>query len=308
MPALYPNLLVTYGVHRPPFNVAGVDYGVGIPPGIILKDALTATVPAGCSRNTGTFQFTCSNATLDSWDFSKNGGWQVICNGGTVTVTNSNFEKGTNAQDMLVGTSSCTSLAASNSKFDAHSITGGSDGNVFCNTNVTSSSCTFTYNDFRNASLDFIDIGSLTAVVKYNLFSGPGGGNHSDWFQTGGLAGAVSHITWDFNTVNQTAGAGSQGIAFGFNPNGNIGTSDIGFNTTVAQSGANVSYHYGVDPTQTSGAVTVHDNYAGIVGGGSFGNDRFALPGSSCNPCSGGGTSIWSNNHEMDNTMFGNNP
>ena len=305
----FPTLLNGYAV-RPPWNVAGVDYAVGIPSGTVLKDPMTATLPTGCSRNTSSFQITCSSGspTLDSWDFSKNGGWQAICDGDTLTVTNSNFERGTNAQDMLVMVPSCASMTATYNKFDAHSITGGFNGNVFCNVN-SAATCTFMYNDFRNASLDFIDVGTLTSVTKYNLFSGPGGGNHSDWFQTGGAAGLSNHITYGFNTVNQTPGTGSQGVGFGFNPNGNLATSEAAFNTTVAPSGANVSYHYGVDPTQTTGAITIHDNWAAIVGGGAFGNNRFALPRSSCNPCSGGGTSIWSNNHNMNTgALFSNNP
>jgi hypothetical protein len=305
----FPTLLSAAGYAvRPPWDVAGVDYAVGVPSNITPVSAATATVPTGCSRNAGTFQWTCTNATVDSIDFSPNGGWQLICNGGTLTVTNSNFGRGTNAQDMLVGTSSCTNLTGSYNKFDAHSITGGSDGNVFCNANTTSSSCTFTYNWFLNASLDFIDIGSLTAVVKYNLFTGPGGGTHSDWFQTGGGPGAVSHITWDFNTVNQTSGTGSQGVTFGTNINGNIGTSEARFNTTIGQTGANISYHYAVDPTQTTGAVQVSNNYADIRAG-AFGSPRFALPGSSCLTCSGGGSSTFSNNINLvDGTMFSNNP
>ncbi len=307
---LFPNLLKNYTA-RPPWNVAGVDYPVGVPAGTVLKDPMTALLPVGCSRNTGIFQIRCSSgaSTLDSFDFSKNGGWQVICSGGSLVVRKSNFERGTNQQDMLVAIPACTDLTANYNKFDAHSIQSLSLGNVFYNVNDSNVSGTLTYNDFRNAALDFVDVGALNITVKYNLFSGPGGGDHSDWFQTGGLPGAVNHIIYDFNTVNQTPGTGSQGVSLGFNTNGNIGGSEAAFNTTVAQTGANVSYHYGVDASQVTGSVVVQHNWAAILGGGAFGNDRFTLPGSSCNPCSGGGMSTFNDNHNMNTgALFSNSP
>jgi hypothetical protein len=62
---------------RPPWNVAGVDYPVGIPKDVTLKDPATAPLPAGCNYNAtgnsiGGPLMRCSNGVLDieGYDFS----------------------------------------------------------------------------------------------------------------------------------------------------------------------------------------------------------------------------------------------
>jgi len=67
----YPNLLSAYAV-RPAWNVAGVDYAVGVPAGLVLKDPTTDSLPGGCSYNSGTKGVSCSgnNITLQGYDFA----------------------------------------------------------------------------------------------------------------------------------------------------------------------------------------------------------------------------------------------
>ena len=64
---------------RPPWNVAGVDYPVGIPEKIVLKDLAIAPLPSGCiysanGNSVGGPIIKCSAAgrdlTFDGFDFS----------------------------------------------------------------------------------------------------------------------------------------------------------------------------------------------------------------------------------------------
>src|ERR1700737_3849939 len=70
-----PTLLSSYVV-RPSWNVAGVDYGGGIPAGTVLKDATTINM-AGVVVNAAAHEvhITGNNVTLSGYDFSGGGGW-----------------------------------------------------------------------------------------------------------------------------------------------------------------------------------------------------------------------------------------
>ena len=72
---------------RPPWEVAGVDYAVGIPSGTTLKDPSTISM-AGVSVNTSSHVVTVTgnNVTLHGYDFSLNGGWEVYVSGASNTV------------------------------------------------------------------------------------------------------------------------------------------------------------------------------------------------------------------------------
>jgi hypothetical protein len=295
---------------RPPWNVAGVEYPVGIPSGTTLQSAATATVPAGCSRNSGTHQITCTSGspTFDSWDFSPGGGWELICNtSGLLTVTNSNFEIGTNALDTLFAASGCGGITATYNSFNGHSLSNTTGGLVQMEFLNGAGTFTFEYNYLTNAFLDVLDIGPTTETIKYNVVYSAGGGNHSDWVQTGS---GLYNVDLEFNTINTIAGAGTQGFGLGQNVGGTFASCTMAHNTTISVTGSNIAYHYAVDSTETTGAVTVHDNYVDTTGGAfGLGIASFAKSGSACNPCSAGGTSIFSNNINMVNgTLYTNFP
>src|SRR6185437_11221022 len=82
---------------RPTWNVAAVDYHVGVPAGTVLKSPATISM-AGVSVNTAshTVIVAGSNVTLDGYDFSLNGGWQVDVRGSNATIENSIFKVGSN--------------------------------------------------------------------------------------------------------------------------------------------------------------------------------------------------------------------
>ena len=93
-----PNLLNGYK-DPPPWEVAGVDYAVGIPSGTVLKNPATISM-AGVTVDTSndTVYVTGNNVTLNGYDFSLNGGWEVYIEDGAsnTLIENSNFLVGSN--------------------------------------------------------------------------------------------------------------------------------------------------------------------------------------------------------------------
>src|SRR4051812_26172243 len=97
------NLLSGYAA-RPGWDVAGVDYAVGIPTGAVLKDPASISM-AGVSvdANAHAVHVTGNNVTLSGYDFSGGGGWTVYVDSGTnITIQNSNFLVGANHQDPIL--------------------------------------------------------------------------------------------------------------------------------------------------------------------------------------------------------------
>jgi hypothetical protein len=85
----FPTVLNSYGANRPPFNVAGVDYPVGLPAGADLIDPSKGPWPAGCKWGGHTLSCTGSHVSIKGFDFS---GVQLRINGGSgVVVTGNKF-------------------------------------------------------------------------------------------------------------------------------------------------------------------------------------------------------------------------
>ena len=91
-----PSILSGYAV-RPPWEVAGVNYAVGIPTGTALLNPATISM-AGVSVNTTnhTVTVTGNNVTLNGYDFSLANGYEVIVEGANDTIKNCNFVVGSN--------------------------------------------------------------------------------------------------------------------------------------------------------------------------------------------------------------------
>lgn len=70
----FPNALSGYTA-RPPWNVPGVDYYVGIPSGTVLKDPTAGGLPTGSSWDSvnSLVRVSGTNVVLDGWDFSVTG-------------------------------------------------------------------------------------------------------------------------------------------------------------------------------------------------------------------------------------------
>ena len=105
------NLLSGYAV-RPSWNVAGVDYAVGVPSGTVLKDPSTISM-AGVSVDVADHVINVSgnNVTLSGYDFSLDGGWAVSVNSGNnITIQDSKFVVGSTDQTPIYVSSSASNV------------------------------------------------------------------------------------------------------------------------------------------------------------------------------------------------------
>jgi len=198
--AVFSGLLDSYAV-RPTWQVAGVDYDVGTPSGTKLKDPSTIKM-SGVSVNTGTHTITVSssNVTLDGYDFSLNGGWQVsvINNANNVTIQNSYFKVGSNNL-MPIDADRGGSVNVLHNTFEGGADTGSTVNSMF----YTGAGAVVEYNRFTKFPNDAIDIthdGNYT--IQYNLFDTMGtGAYHSDAIQT--YFSDIQSIVVQYNTMYQ---------------------------------------------------------------------------------------------------------
>ena len=118
----HPRLLSAYAV-RPPWCVAGVDYAVG-PRSTPTKDPAMISMPGvSVDTSTRTVIVTSDNVTLDGYDFSLHGGYQVLVDGANVTISDSNFALGTNTGGYLIwGGSTAANLTIEYCTMDASTI------------------------------------------------------------------------------------------------------------------------------------------------------------------------------------------
>ena len=209
-----PNLLNGYAV-RPPWQVAGVDYAVGINAGTALGNPLTINM-AGVSLDTTNkiVYVTGNNVVLNGWNFT---GWSVSITGANATVTNSDFTHG-----VLRFEPAAVGGTAMYNHFDQSGVNGGFS-DVPSLVVFGAGSYVIEYNDFENASQMHAQFtygnngGDMQVTFQYNLLENSGlstpQGGHGDFIQVfGGM-----HLTngqFNYNTVvqnNQTAA--SQGFS-----------------------------------------------------------------------------------------------
>jgi hypothetical protein len=210
-----PTILNGYAA-RPPWKVAGVDYAVGVPAGVILKDPeAVGVIPNGATINTRNHTITVmgDNVTLDSFDFGLHNGYTVIVQAAGTTVKNSHFLVGINARPLgtvLNSNTSCRDLTLLNSEFDGANIAvspqQGTTIGIFC-----SGTFTVQYNYFHNSGGDMIDINNSTTaevdVIRYNLFKDIGvNTGHEDtiqWFNSTIGSGSLVRFNTVYQTVNK---------------------------------------------------------------------------------------------------------
>jgi len=217
-----PNLLNSYLV-RPSWNVAAVDYHVGIPTGTVLTD-WQAMTPTSLGNPGGSVSFGPNNVitigsgsyTFNNIDFSQHGGASLFTNSATaMTFNNCNWAYST----QLTGFTYCiqdqggAQITVTNCKLDLSNAT---QPNAFFG---HAGPITVTYSHLKNTQQHFFECsrntnftGTLTAIIKYNLFDDavPAAGAHVNYFQvtgtvgTGTVTGTMSvHI--EYNTTYQTS-------------------------------------------------------------------------------------------------------
>jgi hypothetical protein len=278
---------------RPAWNVAGVDYAVGYAAGTVLKDPMTAALPAGVTRDAAnhTFLITGNNVVLSGWDFSLEGGWQVMAtNANNPIISNNYFKIGANGLQpiSLLGVpNGYTGQGATivNNVIDGNNVDIGGQALI-----ATSRGGTFViqYNLIQNSGCDLIDAGADTLAsgvvttydVRYNVLKNAGQqtSGHPDWFQTF-ANNHYNNITIDYNTVIQTGyppGGGSQGFTLDGNANAPLATFDGGSvsNNTIIVTSTPVGatgYAMRFSTDLINGTFTVANNYidaSGLSNGG----------------------------------------
>ncbi len=225
---------------RPQWNVAGVDYPVGIAAGTTLQDPTAGGLPSGCSYSGTTFKVNCSTSgvlTLSGWDFSVAGGMQLVLSGtGCYIIENNYFAYAGAAsqanylvflQGATTGTCDGSYVAVfTNNMFDGFGANWPSSGIAFIGGNASATATLLEYNAFMRAPARDYEKAGVVAW-QYNYAEGlvySETGNHGEQ-----LLGAITALSYTYSAFLQpgtqvfsgTTAAISpwEGSASGFNVN-----------------------------------------------------------------------------------------
>ncbi|TYO60755.1 hypothetical protein FXV83_42150 [Bradyrhizobium hipponense] len=259
--AQLPSLLDAYGANRPAWSVAGVDYHVGVPDGLTLKDPATMSM-AGVSVDVAqkSITVTGSNVTLDGYDF---GGWAVVTTAANTSLINSNFNglnPGGPQNSVISGSQTSSNLYIGNCTIDG--LSGG--GHAEFLVEMEGPGLTIEHSWLKNSNSDLIgrhgqDGGDIT--IQYNLLQQAGMGGpdtHGDYLQVYGPTIDSTHIL--YNTTVQDGG-----ITQGFIAD-NTRSGEFAGNTLIGS----VSYWMsvsgpGTDPANLTSNFSTHDNYYDVT-------------------------------------------
>ena len=277
--AQVPTLLNGYAV-RPPWNVAGVDYHVGVTAGTILKDPSTINI-AGVlvDRTSHIITVTGSNVTLDGYDFSLNGGWQLTIerSASNTTISNDNFKVGSNLWTPI------QIWQASNTTIEYCNIDGSGLSNINHFGLIQSNgigTTTIQYSYIHDAWNENIVAGNNSTsvanyVIQYNLIGNAGrghpiDGSHGDWIQVYNPRAPINNLQINFNTWYQTTpvtqGLSLQSAAITQQP---VVNETVENNTLISlgtRKNPSTGYMIIVDTTNLRGRATVSDNYIDQTG------------------------------------------
>ena len=264
-----PHLLDGYAV-RPAWEVAGVDYAVGVHPGITLKVPTANNLPAGTTLGNHVIYINGTDVTLSGYNLS---GYTVLVSEtakGTATIVDCA------ATDIVIRS---VVNAQANVVVKYCSLDGGgtqSDPN-FNMIKMWVPQLTVEYCEIKNGAAGIQAGGIVT--VKYNVLSGfawfPG--EHANAIAIQGSNNPNNYAVVEFNTLY---GADSQnaegfpvgigtGIAFYNDAGGNFYNSTVANNTVIANLPGSGSYLTGfyVDPPGTATGMVVRDNFYASVNG-----------------------------------------
>jgi hypothetical protein len=257
---------------RPPWAVAGVDYAVGVPHELALKDPATLSL-RGVSLDAARHVIRVGGAgvRLDGYDFGRDGGWGLYLSDGArdTSIENCRFTVGANNLVPVNAAVGSGDLTIRHSTFDGG---GGRSGDVWALVNYNGSGrFVAEYDSFVGAPADAIDFGAgtMTTLVRYDVFSnlGTAPGSHPDSVQYAGVTSDNAVIA--FNTVYQPLPSGMQGIQLEAQNGSRLAHSTIGNNVIVARGGARtMSYGIAVGEdagNRIDGALIAH-NYLDMRG------------------------------------------
>jgi hypothetical protein len=244
-----PNLFTGMKI-RPPFKVAGVDYAVGIPAGLTLKNPASIAM-AGVSVDTGSKVVTVTgdNVTLTGYDFSN---WTVETSAANTRIIQSKFFAAP-----VVGLRGSSNLYVGYCIIDANNTEGSVWGGLI---STWSDGLTVEYSWLKNGAGDLIQqVGdnSSSIIIRYNLLeqAGMGAGAHGDYTQ---LAGPSKVLQIIGNTAVQSGGT-TQGLMTEYAASGEISN-----NVMVGS----MSYATSLDLSNLTSQMLVHDNYYANLGYG----------------------------------------
>jgi len=270
----HPNLLSGY-VLRPPWNVAGVDYYVGVPPNIALKDPATLSSSGSVYVDRGSGWIWVDGGTLDGYDLTKKtaaGGksWTVLVKGsGNSVIQNCNLKvDATRAgQDFFCirGYFPTGPLLVQNCTIDGNgTIDNGTMGALI----GYGAALTVQYCWLKNSPNDIIDC-FANPLIRWNLFDTMGlspKGNDADGIQMEGGKGNTTP-TVVFNTFYQPAGVPLANCGFQWTAQGGTGCNLVNgrmSNNTLIAKGRNVIHFLvgiGPMPPATVSGSIVQSNY-----------------------------------------------
>lgn len=210
-PTLFTGLIEQAYPVRPPLNVAGVDYQVGVPTGTALKDPTTASLPSGCTFSGTTVTCSSGSPTLNGFDFGLHNGTLLHITGGSnIVVQNSHFLVGSNMSGVAGGgpiyVTGGTNLSFLNNEMDGNNVAVTAQQGQTIYVLNGNGNLIFRYNYMHNSGGDMLDIygGTWVNLVQYNVFKDIGVNTaHSD-----GLEYLDAHIQTGsdigFNLAYQT--------------------------------------------------------------------------------------------------------
>lgn len=276
----YPSLLSGYA--KTPigtWKVAGVSYAVGYPDSALpLKNPVT-TPPAGCSVSGNTLTVNQDNVHIDGYDFSVNGGVNLVCAHNLLLITNCNFNGGnykllTNGPVAFTGQYMTILFCKLNGGFTAAGATTTPPKGLIY-TSGNSAQVVIMFNYFSGSAGDQLYLGACQPLnCQWNFFDdilvAAGTSPQTVAWNTNGSE--VVRCWWHFNTTRQVTPGARVGTAFYDTSASNVEFFglDVQYNTTVAHGSTGTLFNYIFEGNPTSNKIGtqsfVGNNYADFSG------------------------------------------
>jgi hypothetical protein len=195
--------------YQPPWNVAGVDYYVGVDSSAVLVDpAITTNLPAGCVYSGRTVFINTDGVVLQNLDCTLHSGICIKVNANNVTIQNCRIRHSAQQpQPSISCTTGKTGLQISMCEVDDGGFQDALGRGLMLDLPVAG--VVLRYNWFRNAAVDFIEADGNGTSCRYCLFDTDGIVNQSaaDLLKTT-AAGATDNIDIQFNFVHRVQSTG----------------------------------------------------------------------------------------------------
>jgi hypothetical protein len=247
---------------RPNWKVAGIDYAVGIPMGTVLKDPTLVTIN-GVSVDIANrlIRVTGDNVTLDGFDFSLHGGYQVYIDGQFTTIKNSFIGLGRGIQ---AGAGS-SNLTVSNCVLEGTGFGSLNGGLIY---QQGTGALVLRYNWFRNfPGVAVHQTGNGGLDMQFNLFENGGTQSGSSPYYLTFGQNTLSRVVVKFNTSVQAAAA-STVSGFDLSYVSKIVTAEVAHNTLIARMQNSMTYliRAGVPGASDAVSASIHDNFLDATG------------------------------------------